>query len=294
MEIKQQKNCKMGVIVDGMDVKNANKAEIDELKSIIYKHKIVIFKGLNLSSSEYADLAKKIGEPEAYYEPMYHHPKEKEIFVSSNVSKDGKQIGVPKTGKFWHVDYAFKERPFAFTLLNQKEVPCSNRGTFFVDMAEAYRTLPSDVQQIIENATCQHSVRRYFKIRPTDVYRPLSEVINEVDNKAPPVLHPAVIAHPVTKEKILYVSEGFTISIQDENGHDLGDALLQDLFEYSGQRDPSFSHELIHLQTSQKGDLLIFDNRSLVHCAKHSTTPAAAVSHRITLHDNYDAYHVAA
>jgi hypothetical protein len=43
----------------------------------------------------------------AYYEPVYHHPDTDLIFVSSNLPKDGKQIGVPKTGKFWHADYQF-------------------------------------------------------------------------------------------------------------------------------------------------------------------------------------------
>ncbi len=44
---------------------------------------------------------------------MYQHPEVPEIFVSSNVPENGRQIGVPKTGRFWHADYQFMPDPSA-------------------------------------------------------------------------------------------------------------------------------------------------------------------------------------
>ncbi|KPC75455.1 hypothetical protein ADL35_25060, partial [Streptomyces sp. NRRL WC-3753] len=51
--------------------------------------------------------------------------------------------------------------------------------------------------------------------------------------------------------------------------------------------DRDFGHENIHLQTFERGDLLVWDNRSLIHCARHTTTPEPTVSFRVTVHDEF-------
>lgn len=106
-----------------------------------------------------------------------------------------------------------------------------------------------------------------------------------MEEKTPAVRQPTVFTHPMTDEKVLYLSEGFTVGIEDEKGEPLGESLLQRLFEATGQLDRDFGHENIHLQTFERGDLLVWDNRSLIHCARHTTTPEPTVSFRVTVHD---------
>jgi alpha-ketoglutarate-dependent taurine dioxygenase len=91
----------------------------------------------------------------------------------------------------------------------------------------------------------------------------------------------------VTGRTVLYVSEGLTYAIEDADGKQLDDALLRRLIYATGQLDMTFSHDNIHLQTFDKGDLLIWDNRALVHRALHTTTPEPTVSFRVTLHDRH-------
>jgi taurine dioxygenase len=131
-------------------------------------------------------------------------------------------------------------------------------------------------------------VRRYFKIRPSDVYRPLSEIIDEVDAKTPPVGLPTAHAHRRTDETILYISEGFTLSITDADGREQPE-LLRELLASTGQLDREFEHPAIHLQTYEEGDLLVWDNRSLVHRALHTATDEPAVSYRVTVYDGPEA-----
>jgi taurine dioxygenase len=52
--------------------------------------------------------------------------------------------------------------------------------------------------------------------------------------------------------------------------------------------DTSFEHDNIHLQTFEKGDLLVWDNRSLVHRALHTSNSEPAVSYRVTVYDDQD------
>ncbi|MFD4636039.1 TauD/TfdA dioxygenase family protein [Lentzea sp. NPDC058436] len=276
----------IGVVVENFDSTSDN--DVQALKDAVYRDKIVVLKGQELDPHGFLALGTRLGTPQTYYEPIYHHPDVKEVFVSSNVSDGEKQVGVPKTGKFWHSDYQFMPRPFDITLIYPQVLPTRNRGTFFIDLTRAYENLPEELKLAAKETTAWHSVRRYFKIRPSDVYRPLSEIIDEVDAKTPPVGLPTAHAHRRTDETILYVSEGFTLSITDADGREQPE-LLRELLASTGQLDREFEHPAIHLQTYEKGDLLVWDNRSLVHRALHTATNEPAVSYRVTVYDGQEA-----
>lgn len=285
MKITERLGSALGATVEDFDHTQASAADIETLKQTVYTKKIAVLKGQDLSPRQFLDLARLLGRPETYYEPMYHHPEIKEIFVSSNVPENGRQIGVPKTGKFWHADYQFMPDPFGITLIHPQVVPQRNRGTYFIDMGRAHEKLPQDLKKEIRGTYCRHSVRKYFKIRPHDVYRPLSEIIDEVERRTPAVRQPTTFTHPMTGETVLYISEGFTVGIEDAHGEALDEELLRRLFEATGQLDDTFEHDNIHLQSFEQGDLLIWDNRSLIHRARHTSTPEPTVSHRVTVHD---------
>jgi taurine dioxygenase len=276
----------IGVIAENFD--SSSDEDVRALKEAVYRDKIVVLKDQDLDPRQFLALGRRLGTPQTYYEPIYHHPEVKEVFVSSNVSDGEKRVGVPKTGKFWHSDYQFMPRPFDITLICPQVVPSRNRGTFFIDLTKAYDNLSEELKVAVKDTTAWHSVRRYFKIRPSDVYRPLSEIIEEVDAKTPPVALPTAHPHRHTDETILYVSEGFTLSITDSDGREQPE-LLRELLASTGQLDREFEHPAIHLQTYDKGDLLVWDNRSLVHRALHTATDEPAVSYRVTVYDGAEA-----
>ncbi|WP_030429577.1 (3R)-3-[(carboxymethyl)amino]fatty acid oxygenase/decarboxylase [Allokutzneria albata] len=282
----------MGVTVTGFDAATASDTDIRTIADAVYRDKIVLLKGQDLSPREFLDLGARFGEPVTYYQPMYRHPDLPEIFVSA--SEDplaGSSIrtvggyGVPKTGKFWHADYQFMPEPFSITLIHPQVVPSRNRGTYFIDMGKAYQRLPDDLREAIAGTTSFHSARRYFKIRPEDVYRPIWEVMEDIERETPPVAQPTVFEHPVTGEAVLFISEGFTYAIEGAE-----DGVLQRLLHETGQLDPDCAHPNIHLQTYEHGDLLIWDNRSLIHRALHTATPEPTVSHRVTVVDEHKLY----
>ena len=285
MRIEPQTSGKFGVTVEGFHADTASEADIAELKKTVYSNKIAVLKNQDLDARGFLALGRRLGTAETYYEPIYQHPEVPEIFVSSNVEQDGKQIGVPKTGKFWHSDYQFMPRPFDITLIYPQVVPTRNRGTYFIDMGAAYQRLSEELKVAVKDTVALATVRRYFKIRPTDVYRPISEIIDEVDTRTPPVSRPTAHEHPHTGETVLYISEGFTTSIKDSDNREQPE-LLRELLAAVGQLDTSYEHDNIHLQTFEKGDLLVWDNRSLVHRALHTATPEPAVSYRVTVYDD--------
>ncbi|WP_220083622.1 TauD/TfdA dioxygenase family protein [Halothiobacillus neapolitanus] len=276
---------KNNVAVISRQVTEMTDDEIHNLKKIVFDSGIVVLKAQNATASDFVDFGRRIGELSPYYEEMYHHPNHKELFVSSNVQTDGKVIGVPRTGKFWHADYAFMAKPFAFTITYPQVVSSQERGTYFIDMASAYERLSPEMKRKIEGGVGTHSVRRYFKIRPTDVYRPISEILHEIDAKTPTVTHPLVVNHPVTGAKILYVSRGFTetISLKDDDLD--ADEVLKDLLVESGQSDDTFTHPDIRQININEGDIFLWDNRRYVHHAKHNDKVEPTKTYRLTAYD---------
>ena len=76
----------------------------------------------------------------------------------------------------------------------------------------------------------------------------------------PPVAQPIVRTHPETGRKGLFVSEHFTTRVLDLP-EDESRALLAELFAHSTRP------EFVYRHAWQPGDMVFWDNRSLMHLA---------------------------
>jgi len=77
-----------------------------------------------------------------------------------------------------------------------------------------------------------HSGRWYYKVRADDVGKDMGEIMQWIDGFAPPAIHPAVITHPATGEKIRYANCGFTLAIANQL-HEMSTALLAEIFDFA-------------------------------------------------------------
>lgn len=271
----------LGAQVTGIDPTNLDSVTREEIREIVYTHKLVILKGVRPTPQQYLQLGRIIGDVVPYYEPMYHHEEYPEIFVSS--TEEGQ--GVPKTGAFWHIDYMFMPEPFAFSMVLPLTVPAPDRGTYFIDLHEVWKSLPADMQDPVRGTLSTHDPRRHIKIRPDDVYRPIGEVWDEISKTTPPIKWPTVIRHPKTGEEILYICASGTTQIEDQDANVLDPAILQQLMAATGQLDPECSAPTIHTQHYEVGDIVLWDNRVLMHRAKHGTSSGTLTTYRLTMLD---------
>ena len=113
----------IGCSVTGIDAAKATKTQIKKLRDLLYRNRLIVLKDQNLNEAGYCEFAKRFGNPVPYLQDNYHHPEFPLIFVSSNVKKDGKQIGVARTGGYWHSDTAFETDPKFITMLMPKVLP---------------------------------------------------------------------------------------------------------------------------------------------------------------------------
>jgi taurine dioxygenase len=78
--------------------------------------------------------------------------------------------------------------------------------------------------------------------------------------KKPPVVHPMVMRHPVSRRKVLYCNPGYAIKVLGLDKHE-SDELLQYLFAHQLQQRFLYSFQWTEL------DVLLFDNIRTLHNA---------------------------
>jgi taurine dioxygenase len=252
------------------------------IKDLLYRNRLIVLKDQVTNEQQYCDFANRFGFPVPYLQENYRHPDFPLIFVSSNVKSKGQQIGVPRTGGYWHSDTSFEQEPKGITMLMPKVLPANHpRSTKFVDMAAVYAELPQATKDKLAGAELLHSGRYRYKIRPDNVGYDIFEILQAIDAFAPPMRHPAVIEHPYTKEKVLYANSGFTIGIADRS-LDESAALLKEIFAFA--ESDRFVREI----RWSMGDIIIWDNRFLCHTSGRNSGPEEeTMMHRITLQDGH-------
>ncbi|MGY4712718.1 (3R)-3-[(carboxymethyl)amino]fatty acid oxygenase/decarboxylase [Mycolicibacterium sp. CBM1] len=275
------KGAGLGAQITGVDPERFRDITRDEIRDVVYRNKLVVLKDVHPSAEQFIELGRIIGDIVPYYEPMYHHEDYPEIFVSS--TEEGR--GVPRTGAFWHIDYMFMREPFAFSMVLPLSVPGQDRGTYFIDLNKVWRSLPAAKQDPVRGTLSTHDPRRHIKIRPSDVYRPIGEVWAEISETTPPIKWPTVIRHPDTGDEILYICASGTTTIEDADGRMLDPTILQELMLATGQLDPDFASPFIHSQHYEVGDIVLWDNRALMHRAKHGMASGTLTTYRLTMLD---------
>ncbi len=75
MRIEVETTQAMGARIHDFDLHTAADDDFAQIKKHVYAHKIVALKDQQLSSAEFIELGRRLGEIDVYYEPMYHHPR---------------------------------------------------------------------------------------------------------------------------------------------------------------------------------------------------------------------------
>jgi taurine dioxygenase len=270
----------LGCSVHGIDALTATEAQIASLRDLLYRNRLIVLKDQALDEQAYCDFAHRVGVPVPYLQDNYHHPEFPLIFVSSNVKKDGKQIGVARTGGYWHSDTSFEVNPKFITMLMPKVLPQNfPRSTRFIDMSEVHAALPEATKKRLANAELTHSGRFRYKVRPENAGFDIFEILEAIDFFAPPVRHPAVIEHPYTGEKVLYANRGFTLGIADAS-LDESASLLKEIFDFAE------SARFVREVRWSMGDIIIWDNRFLAHSSgRNGGAEEETMMYRITMQD---------
>ncbi len=241
-------------------------AEADEIApefrrvwDAFFASQVLVFRKQRFDASGYLAFARRFGRPEPHVIDQFHHPEHADILILSNVRKNGEPIGLADAGTYFHTDYSYLDIPARATLLYSIEVPKKGGDTLFANQYAAYDGLSASMKKRIDGLVGLHHYgnRDDLDKRSRTVASVLSE---DQEKKMRWVRHPVVRKHPVTGRKALYAVSGSSFGIEGMR-EDEAIGLLDELKAHATQ--PKYQLRLKY----GVGDLVVWDNASLLHSA---------------------------
>lgn len=249
----------LGAEVVGLDLSSPiSDAEFTELNQAWLDHNgVLVIRDQTLTPDEHIAFSKRLGELEVHVVGQFLLDGYPEIYrVSTKVDDDGRPMGNPESGRYWHSDLSYLERPSKASLLYALELPPSGGDTMLASMYAAYDSLSPTMKGMLDGLTAVHDLGHVGRLFSTG--GPNQEQTAET----PPVEHPIVRTHPETGRKALFVNPGFTTHIVQLARSESG-ALLEFLFAHATKPEFVYRHRW------RLNDLLVWDNRCTVHHAVH-------------------------
>ena len=273
-EIKNN-NSSLGIEILDFDYNDIfDKKRIEELRNQWLKYSIIIFKNLELNHQQLEKFSLAFGDfgDDPYIHPIIGH---KNII---EVKREANEKAQPFGGS-WHSDWSFQECPPSATLLHSKIIPPIGGDTFFINTHKAYNDLTDDIKNKIDSLIVSHSAIRPYA--DDGFYALEKDKDRSMKIKPSPkakefILHPLVRTHPETRKKSLFINQVYSIAIEGMNEKDSNE-LLTFLFLHMDQDKYIYKHKW------QENMLVMWDNRSVNHCAQGGYQGYQRLLHRTTL-----------
>ncbi|QCR35612.1 TauD/TfdA family dioxygenase [Nissabacter sp. SGAir0207] len=263
--------------VTEFDIRTATDDDIAQLRDLIYRRKVVAIKNQPLDRDSYQQFAARFGELEKFKLKNYHDPDYPNVLVLDNRNSGG-GVGARKLGNMWHSDSSYLPSPLPLTFLHAQRVPAAAGDTLFIDMEVALAELPADLRAAIEGRTAQHDVRWTYKVKAEDLGESIQEIFQRLAQSVPASTHPTVAVHPRTGASSLYLNPGYTLEINGYKGEE-GRDLLAQITAWVLATQTLFAYRW------EANDMLIWDNRSVWHCATALPPDADRLMYRIGVND---------
>ena len=263
----------LGAEVRCGDVRTLDDAAVAAVHRAALDHLVIVIRGQTLTDPELIAFGRRFGELDCA--PLAKTGREKarahpEIVVVSNVMEDGQAIGVLRDAEVvWHSDNSYRERPLSFSALYSLEVPASGGNTGFANMYLALETLDPAVRSRIEGRTLKHDMTYNSAGDLREGFQPVGDV-----RDAPGPSHPIVRTHPDTGYDALYLGRRPNAYINGLTIQD-SEALLDALWTHATRPELTWHHEW------RAGDILMWDNRCVMHRRDPFDAGARRVMHRV-------------
>ena len=262
-----------GSIVSGVELsRDLPQSVVDRLSELLVERKVLFFRNQEMTPQAQRDFAARFGT--LHVHPIYPVlPDLPEILLLDN-----HESFLPDNDN-WHTDVTFSKTPPLAGILAAKRIPPVGGDTLWSDCTAAYEALSEPLRRLLDGLTAQHSVANSFPPERWQNDPAFKERYERAVAKHPPVDHPVVRTHPVSRRKGLFVNEGFTTHINGVKPRE-SEALLKFLFALAGQ--PEFTLRW----RWTVGDVAFWDNRNTQHYAVADYLPERRTMHRATVNGN--------
>jgi taurine dioxygenase len=162
------------------------------------------------------------------------------------------------------------------SVLLARMVPPVGGDTLWASCAAAYEALSPAMQEFLLTLSATHDIAQSFPAERFGMSLEAAEKLQAAKRNNPPVKHPVIRTHPVSKRRGLFVQEGFTTHINELKAAE-SRVLLDYLFQHSVR--PEFTVRW----KWREGDVAFWDNRCTLHYATDDYRPQRRVMNRATI-----------
>jgi taurine dioxygenase len=264
----------LGAEIRGVDLaKPIDDATFAVIERTYNEYGVIFFRGQQITPQQQVAFTRRFGEIEFnIFGERWSVSGSPEIVVVSNVTENGRPLGVRRAGENWHSDMCYTARPPRGTILYALEIPdlfgLPLGDTEFASAAAAWDALPERLRQQIEGRRAVFDFtgrKRAFPPTQAEIQR------------YPQVRHPIVRTHPFTGRKCLYVMRDDCVGI-DGLEREEAEVLIAALADHIVK--PAF----VYRHQWQPGDLLLWDNCTVQHRAVQDyDLPHRRLMHRTTM-----------
>lgn len=255
--------------VDGVDItRPIDEPTWADIRATFEEHSVLVFRGQRLDDDAQVAFSRRFGSLEITRSinpaagTSFARQSNLDIKTGEVIPPNDRRMIYQLANMLWHTDSSFKEVPSLCSLLSARIVPPEGGATEFASTRGAYPSLPEALKRRVETAIAVHDFSwSRDQIRPgffTETERA----------EYPPVCHPVVRTNPVNDRKALFLGAhaSHIVGLPVEEGR----ALLKELLDHVTQPQFCYRHQW------QEGDLIIWDNR----CVLHRATPYDSTRHK--------------
>ena len=265
-----------GAEIIGIDLtKNLSDSQVSEIRELWLKYHVLSFPNQSLDDDALERFTLCFGSfgDDPFIAPI---PGRKNIIAVKRVADEK----VPIFADNWHTDWSFQENPPAGTCLYGKIIPTKGGDTLFANQHMALEKMPSSLREKLEDKQAIHSAQVPYSPgggygdRDRELGRSMD--IRASDEAFSKQLHPIIKKHPETKREGIYGTIGYIIGI---DGMDNQEAmmLLMELSAWQCQEEFVYKHQW------KKDNLIMWDNRSVLHRATGGYEGQDRLLHRTTV-----------
>lgn len=256
----------VGALVEGVDREQLLNDETlpDWTLEALETNGALVFRGLSLDDEAQVAFSRKLGAVEKLGQG--EHP---EIFLVTLDPKRNRAAAYLKGTFDWHIDGCTDDVPIMATMLSVHDVADSGGETEFASSYQAYEDLSDQEKERFGSVRVVHTIEASQRLHNPD---PAPEEI-ELWRMRPAKEHPLVWTHRSGRRSlVLGATTDHVVGMSDADGR----ALLDDLLARATVPERVYRHEW------QVGDVVIWDNRGVLHRALPYDPTSPRDMHRTT------------
>ncbi|WP_374144015.1 TauD/TfdA dioxygenase family protein [Sphingomonas sp.] len=258
-----------GAEVTGVDVRAISDNDLAAIRQALADTGVVMLRDQQLTPEDHIAFARRWGEIDVnnYFPANGGYPEIAEVRKA--------ETQFVNIGGGWHTDHSYDPVPAMGSILVARELPPTGGDTLFTSLGAAYDALSDGLKATLAGLRAVHSADHIYGHDGIYAKTDQAADLKGHDIRANAV-HPAVIRHPVSGRKILYVNPAFTLHFEGWTREE-SQPLLQYLYSVAMREE--FQCRL-HWQP---GSVAIWDNRSTWHFAVNDYHGHKRLMHRITI-----------